>query len=224
MSKSALILLSGGQDSATCLAIAKYLDKCDPIYVMSFDYGQRHKIELDCAEKLANLSGAKHICIPISSLKEVGGSALFTDKKIPVKHPMFESLPATFVPGRNYLFLGIAASFAALYGIKTLYTGVCETDYSGYPDCRDNSVKAVQVALSLCLGVDIIIKTPLMWKTKAETVLTMSELGVLYWYEQTHTCYNGQRPPCGECDACKLRAKGFQEAKIKDPLIYPALF
>ena len=213
-----LILLSGGQDSATCLAEA--CSEYDSVHTISFDYGQRHHRELECSKTLSNLAGVtSHTELKVSSLQLLGGSALIGDEgAINQSHPMNESVPASFVPGRNYIFLGLAAAKAYQLGIDHLITGVCQTDFSGYADCRDNSIKAIQVALSNCLSKDIYIHTPLMWKTKAETVLLMKNLGKLDWYQHTHTCYEGMYPPCRKCPACLLRAKGFREAGIEDPI------
>lgn len=217
--KDCLVLLSGGQDSATCLAWAK--EKFEKIYTMSFSYGQRHFNELICSKKLSDKAEViDHYEIKISCLKQLGNSALLDNSKdISAGHILNSEVPASFVPGRNYLFLGIAAAKAFSLGIHDLVTGVCQTDSSGYSDCRDNSIKAIQVALSLSIGFNFIIHTPLMWKTKAETVLMMKEFGKLDWYKNTLTCYEGQNPPCGKCPACKLRQKGFEEAKTKDPLL-----
>jgi len=214
-----LVLLSGGQDSATCLAWAK--EKFSEVHTIVFDYGQRHRIEIECSKKLSEIAKVKsYSLIRISSLKELGNSALLNiEDKINGVHPTNNEVPASFVPGRNYIFLGLAAAKAYSLGIKNLITGVCQTDFSGYADCRDLSIKAVEVALSLCFDSDLTIYTPLMWKTKAETVSMMKSIGQLYWYGYTHTCYEGKRPPCGNCPACILRAKGFEEAKEIDPLL-----
>lgn len=213
-----IVLLSGGQDSATCLAWS--LGQFNTIYTISFDYGQRHRAELECSKKLSKLAGCKkHYEVPISSLPFLGGSALLSKGDISAHHEKSDELPASFVPGRNMLFLTIAGALAFQLEVKNLITGTCQTDFSGYPDCRDQSIKAVGVALFLCLNSDITIHTPLMWKTKAETVLMMKGLEKLDWYKNTMTCYEGQNPPCGKCPACILRAKGFKEAGIIDPVI-----
>ncbi len=213
-----MVLLSGGQDSATCLALASRDYK--NVYTISFNYGQRHIRELECSELLSKLSGAKgHFEIPITSIPYLGNTTLIGNGDVSANHKTNQDLPATFVPGRNYIFLGLAAAKAFQLGINDLSTGVCETDFSNYPDCRDNSIKAVQKAICLCLDYDINIHTPLMWKTKAETVLMMKELGKLDWYKNTHTCYEGLNPPCMKCPACELRLKGFKEANIEDPII-----
>jgi 7-cyano-7-deazaguanine synthase len=213
-----LVLLSGGQDSATCLAWAK--NEFSAVHTISFDYGQRHRIELEFSRKLADLAGAKsHTQLVVPTFTQIGDSALVGEGDISATHRSGDGLPASFVPGRNYIFLGLAAAQAFLLGVRDLVAGVCQTDYSGYPDCRDESIRAVQEALSLCLDRNIRIHTPLMFMTKSETVLWMSELGSIAWYGSTQTCYMGERPPCLECPACKLRQKGFEEARIKDPLL-----
>lgn len=216
-----LVLVSGGQDSATCLAWAKLMFK--ELYAISFDYGQKHVVELEAAVEIAKLAECKkHFFVKFDILKELGNSALIGEQNtIPISqaHPLKPELPASFVPGRNYLFLGIAAAKAFELGIHQLVTGTCQTDFSGYPDCRYNSITAVELALSLCMDHQFIIHTPLMWKTKAQTVTLMHTLGTLNWYKNTHTCYEGKRPPCGQCPSCVLRAKGFKEAGIADPLL-----
>lgn len=216
---SALVLLSGGQDSTTCLALATR--DYDEVYSISFDYGQRHRVELECSMILAGIAGVdRHFVIPVSSLKTLGDSALIGfSEDISSEHKRNENLPASFVPGRNLIFLSLASAKAYQLEVHHLMIGTCQTDFSGYPDCRDASMKAVQVAAFLCLDYPIYIHTPLMWMTKAETILLMKDLGKLDWYGYTHTCYEGRRPPCGECPACILRAKGFREAGVIDPLI-----
>jgi 7-cyano-7-deazaguanine synthase len=215
-----VVVLSGGQDSATCLALA-HEQGYWPIHTISFDYGQRHKVELKCAEVLSDLIGAIHKVIPISSFEGVARSSLLNQTDdLSLPHQINQKLPASFVPGRNLIFLTLAAAYAYSNEIKEVWTGVCETDYSGYPDCRALTIKSLE--LSLNLGLDdygIRIVTPLMYKTKAETVRMMSEMNKISWYAYTHTCYNGKQPPCGECPACKLRAKGFAEAGVEDPLL-----
>lgn len=219
--EAALIVLSGGQDSATCLALAKW-QGFDPLYTISFDYGQRHRIELECAEKLAKRAGAIHKVVPINTFEHIAVSRLLEkESDISEAHPIDGDLPASFVPGRNLIFLTFAAAYAYGLGIRKIFTGVCETDFSGYPDCRKQTIDALELAINLGLGLDqyIKIETPLMHITKAETIKKMQTYRCLDWYEDTHTCYNGQRPPCGKCPACKLREKGFEEAGVYDPLI-----
>lgn len=215
----ALILLSGGQDSATCLALATR--EYSEVHSVAFDYGQRHRRELNCSKILSELAGVKsHTTLVIDTLKQLGGTALI-DRGTPVdgSHGIDKDLPATFVPGRNLIFLTLAAAKAYQLGIDNLVTGVCQTDYAGYPDCRNNSIKAIQVTISLCFGKDVNIYTPLMWKTKAETINIMQSLDKVNWYKYTHTCYEGQDPPCGRCPACTIRAEGFRTAGIDDPLL-----
>jgi 7-cyano-7-deazaguanine synthase len=213
--EKALVLLSGGQDSTTCLYWAKaYFGAVEAV---SFDYGQRHQVELEAAKKICAHAGVPHTIIPVNSLRALGGAAL-TDERIEIKVPP-EGLPTTFVPGRNILFLTLAAALAYQKGIQHIVTGVCQTDYSGYPDCRSEAIAAIQLAISLGMGRIFYIHTPLMWLTKAETARLAQEVGALEALSYSHTCYRGVYPPCGECPACQLRAKGFQEAGIPDPIL-----
>ena len=216
MTKNAVVLLSGGQDSATCLAIAKQKHK--NIVAIAFDYNQRHKIELKQAKKIAKIAKTPLSIIKLPFIQNLSQNALTdTTKKIETST---NSLPSTFVPGRNLFFLSIAAVYARQLNCNIVYTGVCQTDYSGYPDCRQKFITALTKTISLALEQNIKIKTPLMNLTKAETVLLMKKLGYLDWYKHTHTCYYGIRPACGKCPACKLRLNGFKTANIKDPLPY----
>lgn len=220
MERTCLVILSGGQDSATCLALAASL--YEGVYTLSFDYSQRHRVELEWAEHLSKLSGAKHHeVIRVPSINQLGNSALTSNHAADIGgvHPSNNDLPASFVPGRNIIFLMLASVYAYKLGIKDIYIGVSQTDFSGYPDCRHTTIKATETAVTLGLDYDVNIFTPLIDRTKAETVQWMDGLGHLDWYKWTHTCYEGKRPPCGECPACKLRAKGFEEAGISDPLI-----
>lgn len=215
---NAVVLLSGGQDSATCLAWA--LDKFKEIHTISFDYGQRHYLELKCSKTLSSLARCEHFEIKITSLSYLSDSALLNNSiDINGKHSNNENLPASFVPGRNMLFLNLAAIRAYQLNINNLITGVCQTDYSGYPDCRNMFIKSAQKTLSLCMDINFKIHTPLMWKTKADTVLMMQKLNKLDWYKHTLTCYEGKNPPCLKCPSCLLRQKGFDEAGIIDPLL-----
>lgn len=223
-SRSALVLFSGGQDSATCLAWA--LQRFARVETVAFDYGQRHRIELDCRlAVLRELRGAfpawaarlgeDHL-VDLSLLRSLGDSALITERAIEMQA---NGLPNTFVPGRNLLFFTAAAALATRRGASVLVGGMCETDYSGYPDCRDNTLKALQVALSLGLATPMTVETPLMFIDKAETWALAHTLGgdalVALLVEHTHTCYLGERGPCfawghgcGHCPACVLRARG----------------
>ena len=215
-----LVLLSGGQDSTTCLHWACNEFGRDAVTAMSFDYGQRHRIELECAENIARDAGVTYVCLPINTFAALGGDAL-TEKSIEVEKGIDdgEGLPNTFVPGRNLVFLTFAAAYAWQHDIGNLVTGVAQTDYSGYPDCREETVQALQKALRLGMESEVVIHTPLMHLSKKETVELARELGALDAMALTHTCYNGVRPPCGECPACILRARGFAEAGVEDPLV-----
>ena len=217
MIKSALVLLSGGQDSTTCLYWAR--QRFDPIVAVSIWYGQRHAIEIESAKKIAGLAGAKRYQVSTDILRDIGDSALLSAGNISSQHRSSADLPASFVPGRNLLFLTIAAALAYKWGIQDIVTGVCNTDYSGYPDCRDNTIKSLQVTLSLGMDHPFAIHTPLMRLTKAESVkLAQSLPGCMDALVWSHTCYEGDYPPCGQCPACKLRAKGFEEAGVQDPI------
>jgi 7-cyano-7-deazaguanine synthase len=213
----AVVLFSGGQDSATCLAQA-CADFDNDVVAVGFDYGQRHSIELKQAKLLAETAEVPYRIIDLNFISQLTPNAL-TDSSIEIDHKEGE-LPSTFVPGRNLFFISVGAVIARQLGAKYLYTGVCQTDYSGYPDCRDDFVQATQKTVNLAMETDLEIRTPLMWLTKAETVILMKSLGKLDWYKESHTCYEGARPACGQCPACELRLKGFQEAGIQDPLEY----
>ena len=220
MSENALVVLSGGQDSTTCLywAIDKFGGR--NVESVTFDYGQRHRVELDCAAAIAASAGVGHTILPIDTFSVLGGTAL-TDGGVDVKSELDPDtqLPNTFVPGRNLIFLTYAAALAYKRGTKHLVTGVAQTDYSGYPDCREETIEALTKAINLGMETEIEIHTPLMYLSKADTVRLAKEVGALEAMSDTHTCYNGQRPPCGQCPACVLRAKGFEEAGIPDPLL-----
>ena len=225
--KSALVLFSGGQDSTTCLAQA--LSRYERVETLGFDYGQRHSVELDVRLKaLAAVRsafpewGAKlgedHV-LSLDVLKQIGGSSLTEDVAFAMQA---DGLPNTFVPGRNLLFLTLAGALAYRRGISVIVTGVCETDFSGYPDCRDDTMKAVQLALNLGLERRLLIETPLMWLDKAQTWQLAFELGgdrlVDLIRSETHTCYQGVRDElhdwgfgCGTCPACELRARGWAQ-------------
>ena len=216
----ALVVLSGGQDSTTCLYWAIDRFGAGAVETLTFDYGQRHRIELECASRVAELAGVPNRRLPIDTFRALGGDAL-TDSAIDVQSGVEadSGLPNTFVPGRNLVFLTFAAAYAWQRGIGHLVTGVAQTDYSGYPDCREDTIAALQEAIRRGMESDIVIHTPLMHLSKKETVEMACELGALPAMAHTHTCYNGRRPPCGTCPACELRAKGFAEAGIEDPLV-----
>jgi 7-cyano-7-deazaguanine synthase len=224
--RTALVLFSGGQDSTVCLAWA--LQRFVRVETVGFDYRQRHRIELDCRLDVlralragfapwAPRLGDDHL-IDAGVLAQLGDSALTTDRAIEMQA---NGLPNTFVPGRNLLFLTLAAALAYRRGASVLVAGMCETDYSGYPDCRDNTLKALQVALSLGLDAPMDLETPLMFVDKAATWAMAEQLGgpalTALIVEHTHTCYLGRREPrhawghgCGECPACVLRRNGFE--------------
>ena len=225
MTDSALVLFSGGQDSTTCLAWA--LERYAHVETVGFDYGQRHRIELDCRpDILAALKrdfpswsarlGDDHM-LDLSILGQLSETALTQEKEIAFAA---SGLPNTFVPGRNLLFFTFAAAIAYRRGIKHLVGGMCETDYSGYPDCRDDTLKALQVALNLGMEQRFVVDTPLMWIDKAQTFALADEIGgeklMRIVLEHTHSCYMGDRAHrhdwgfgCGTCPACELRSQGW---------------
>lgn len=211
MNEKAVVVLSGGQDSTTCLAWA--LNKFDEVHTVTFNYNQRHALEIECAKKAAETMGAKtHQVLDMSLLNQLAPSAL-TRSDIEVKTGEDGGLPNTFVDGRNLLFLAFTAIVAKQIGARHIVTGVCQTDFSGYPDCRDVFVKSLNVTLNLAMEYHFEIHTPLMWMTKAETWSLADELGVLnYVKDRTLTCYNGViGDGCGTCPACDLRRNGYDE-------------
>ncbi|MGB5630507.1 MAG: 7-cyano-7-deazaguanine synthase QueC [Woeseiaceae bacterium] len=218
--QKALVVLSGGQDSTTCLYWAIDRFGLAAVDTVTFDYGQRHHIELECAARVAEIAGVGNTVLPIDTFAALGGDSL-TDPDVDVQDETDTDtgLPNTFVPGRNLVFLTYAAAFAYRRGIRNIVTGVAQTDFSGYPDCRAETISALQEALRLGMETDVIIHTPLMHLSKKETVELARDLGGLPAMAYTHTCYNGERPPCGHCPACKLRATGFAQAGIEDPLL-----
>ena len=217
MKTKCMVLLSGGQDSATCLFWAK--KKFDAVETVSFDYGQRHRIELKSAAKIASLAGVKNSVIVIKEFEAIKHSALLDLKAyVSKKHSLNKALPATFVPGRNILFLTAAAALAYTKGIRDIVIGVSQVDYSGYPDCRGEFIRSMEKSLSLGMEYPMKIHTPLIKLDKKATVLLAKKMGALDIMKHTHTCYEGKNPPCGKCPACLLREKGFKEAGIPDPL------
>ncbi|MGL5030491.1 MAG: 7-cyano-7-deazaguanine synthase QueC [Aeromonas sp.] len=208
--KKAVVVFSGGQDSTTCLvqALAQY----DEVHAITFDYGQRHRQEIDIARQLAATLGvAAHKVMDVTMLGELAVSALTRDDILVSGELQDNGLPNTFVPGRNILFLTLAAIYAYQVGATVVITGVCETDFSGYPDCRDEFVKALNQAVSLGLGRTIQFETPLMWLNKAQTWALADHYGHLGTVRQhTLTCYNGiAGDGCGTCPACELRRRGL---------------
>ena len=207
--EKAVVVFSGGQDSTTCLFWAK--ERFKEVEAVTFDYGQRHHQEIECAKQIAAELGVKHHILDMSLLNQLAPNAL-TRQDIEVKEGEEGELPSTFVPGRNLLFLSFAGVLASQVGAKHIVTGVCETDFSGYPDCRDIFIKSLNVTLNLTMDDTFVIDTPLMWLDKAQTWELADQLGALdYVREKTLTCYNGIiADGCGECPACKLRNKGLQ--------------
>ena len=226
MTETALVLLSGGQDSTTCLAWA--LQRYDHVETVGFAYGQRHAVELECREPirdgLAEIGwkaslGSDHMVDLGRSLASIGRTAMTEDMEIALGA---EGLPNTFVPGRNLLFLTYAAAIAYRRGLKHIVGGMCETDYSGYPDCRDDTIKAMQLALNLGMDRRFVLDMPLMWIDKAQTWALADTLGgdrlISLIIEHTHTCYLGDHTTrhdwgfgCNTCPACELRSEGWHK-------------
>ena len=215
----ALVLFSGGQDSTTCLAWA--LARYPHVETIGFSYGQRHAVEMECRPAIREALGATHpnlgpdhVIDLAAGLAALGATALTSDAPI---ETVPGGLPTTFVPGRNLLFLTYAAALAWRRGLRRIVGGMCETDFSGYPDCRDDTVKAMQLALNLGMDRRFVLETPLMWRDKGATWALAEELGIAdLVIEHTHTCYRGDRTHrhawgygCGDCPACRLRADGF---------------
>jgi 7-cyano-7-deazaguanine synthase len=224
MAPKAVVLLSGGLDSTTTLAVAQA--QGFQVYAISFDYGQRHKIELEAARRVAARMGAMEHLIVQVNLRTIGASALTSEVPVPRGRSLDEmvrEIPVTYVPARNTVFLSLALAWAEALGAQDIFIGVNALDYSGYPDCRPEYIEAFtrMANLGTKAGVEgrpFRIHTPLISLTKAEIVRKGLELGVDY--SITHSCYdpspNGR--PCGACDSCLLRAKGFEEAGAKDPI------
>jgi 7-cyano-7-deazaguanine synthase len=228
---AAIVLFSGGQDSTVCLAWA--LERFSRVETVGFDYGQRHKVELDARPRLrtgmialrpawAQRLGEDHM-VRLDALGALSDTALTRDIAIEMAQ---NRLPTTFVPGRNLVFFAFAGALAYRRGAKHLVAGMCETDYSGYPDCRDDTIKAMQLALNLGMDQRFVIHTPLMWIDKAATFALAHAIGgepfIELLVEDTHTCYLGDRSQrhdwgygCGTCPACRLRADGFAKWKTE---------
>lgn len=221
----AIVLFSGGQDSTTCLYLAKQL--YDEVHAVSIFYGQRHASELEAAAEIVKLAKVDHTVLHLDALGEIGDSALvragqeLTGEGGRSDHAAPNGLPSSFVPGRNLLFLSLAASVAVKLGVQDIITGVCQTDYSGYPDCRREFIDVLEKAATLAMPSSagpMRVVTPLMYMTKAETVRMAARLpGCLDALKLSVTCYNGLRPGCGTCAACVLRAQGFSSAGLTDP-------
>lgn len=222
IAEKAVVLLSGGLDSATCLAIAR--DRGYTCYGLSFDYGQRHRVELESAARLAVQAGlADYKVIPVD-MRGIGGSAL-TDSTIAVPEQESEGIPVTYVPARNTVFLAYALAWAEVLSARAIFIGVNALDYSGYPDCRPAFIDAFQAMANLATkkgveGETIAIETPLIDLTKAQIIESGTALGVDY--SLTVSCYQADDlgRACGRCDSCRLRKKGFEEAGVADPTRY----
>lgn len=217
-----MVLLSGGLDSATCMAIAK--SQGYQCFGLSFDYGQRHRSELDFAEKAAGIAGLEEYKVIPIDMRGIGGSAL-TDASIDVPEEETEGIPVTYVPARNTVFLSYALAWAEVLAADAIFIGVNALDYSGYPDCRPEFISAFQAMANMATkqaveGRHIAIETPLIDKTKAEIITIGAQLGVDY--SQTVSCYQAddQGRACGLCDSCRLRKKGFADAGLDDPTHY----
>lgn len=207
--EKAVVVFSGGQDSTTCLFWA--LERYASVEAVTFQYGQRHAKELDCAAEIAKELGVKHHVLDLSLLNQLAPNAL-TRSDIAIEEGD-NGLPTTFVDGRNLLFLSFVAVLAKQVGARHIVTGVCETDFSGYPDCRDVFIKSLNVTLNLSMDYPFVIETPLMWLNKAQTWELADQLGKLEFVRtKTLTCYNGiPADGCGECPACVLRRRGLEE-------------
>lgn len=231
MSDSALVLFSGGQDSTTCLAWA--LQRFERVETIGFDYGQRHSIELECRQQVLTAMRAAFprwidrlgpdLMVDVPTLGAISETSLTREAEFRMQA---DGLPNSFVPGRNLVFLTFAAAVAYRRDLRRVVTGVCETDYSGYPDCRDDTMKAMQVALNLGLERRLVIETPLMWLDKAQTWELADALGgpplVEIIREKTHSCYVGDRSQahewgygCGACPACELRRAGWERFRAE---------
>jgi len=220
--KPAVCLLSGGLDSATCLAIAR--NEGFDCYALTLDYGQRHHVEMIAAVKVASSLGAKHLVVPIN-LRLFGGSALTSNVAVP-KTGETEGIPVTYVPARNTVFLSLALAWAEVLGSADIFIGVNAIDYSGYPDCRPEFIAEFEKLANLATkaGVEgrtrMRIHTPLIELSKSQIIQLGSTLGIDF--KLTHSCYDpdGEGRPCGLCDSCRLRLKGFAEAGLRDPVEY----
>lgn len=215
----AVVIFSGGQDSTTCLYWA--MNRYKEVECITFNYGQKHSVELDCAKQLCEYENIKQTVIDISFLDTIVESALTSNGDVNKLNE--KGLPSSFVPNRNQMFITMAHAYAQKIGVEVLVTGVCQTDYSGYPDCRETFVKAIEWSTNMGSDSNIKIETPLMYLTKAETFELAEKEGCLdRVIHYSHTCYNGNRDNlhdwgygCDDCPACELRKKGFNEFKEK---------
>ncbi len=221
MNKKAVIVLSGGLDSTTCMGIAK-AEGYD-LYPITFHYGQRHNREVEQAIEVGKYYGVTdHRIVDLTFLKDIGGSAL-TDEKVDVPTEAEEGIPVTYVPARNMIFLSLASAYAEVIGATAVYTGVSAVDFSGYPDCRPEFIQSMEETINLATkagvtGKNISVETPLISLSKKETIEKGLSLEVPY--DLTTSCYNGKEAACGKCDSCFLRLKGFKEAGAVDPIKY----
>jgi len=207
--KSAIVILSGGQDSSTCLFWA--IENFDYVEAIGFDYNQKHKLELECAKNICDSQSIKYTILDLNLLNQLTSNALTRNDIVP--EMTSEGKSTAFVDGRNLLFLTFTSVFAKQKNINNIITGVCETDFSGYPDCRDIFIKSLNVTLNLAMDYNFVIHTPLMWLNKKETWGLAGKLGVINIIKnKTLTCYNGIiGDGCGKCPACELRLKGYKE-------------
>lgn len=208
MNKKAVVVFSGGQDSTTCLFWA--IKEFDEVIAVTFDYNQKHRAEIDCAISIAKELGVEHHILDMALLNQLAPNALTRDN-IEIKMGENGEPPSTFVEGRNMLFLTFAGVLAKVKGARHIVTGVCETDFSGYPDCRDIFIKSLNVTLNLAMDYEFVVHTPLMWIDKTQTWEMADKFGKLdYIREKTLTCYNGIiGDGCGKCPACILRKRGL---------------
>jgi 7-cyano-7-deazaguanine synthase len=215
--RKGLVIFSGGQDSTTCLGWA--INKYEKIECITFFYNQKHSIELEQAKKICEMYKVKQTLIDISFLTHLVDSALTSNGDVNKSHPRLKNLPASFVPNRNALFITLAHAYAQKIGAETLVGGMCETDFSGYPDCRNAFLLNLVRTLNDGSEADIMMSTPLMWMNKAQTFQLAKDVDFLETViEHSHTCYNGDREHrhawgygCGECPACKLRKEGYEQ-------------
>ncbi|EPY2274927.1 7-cyano-7-deazaguanine synthase QueC [Clostridium sporogenes] len=209
--EKAIVVFSGGQDSTTCLFWAK--KKYKEVIAVSFDYNQKHKLELECAKDICKKYNIEHKILDLNLLNQLAPNSLTRQDITVDKSAPKEGVPNSFVDGRNLLFLSFVAVFAKQRGINAIITGVSQSDFSGYPDCRDVFIKSLNVTLNLAMDYEFEILTPLMWINKAETWKMAYDLGVLDIIKQeTLTCYNGIKADgCGECPSCRLRKNGYLE-------------
>ena len=226
MRKKAIVLLSGGLDSATCLAIA--LSQGYEVFALSFLYGQKGAAEVDAAQKISKSLGAHHFDVVEIGLDKIGGSSLTTAKPIPTEAPVPDSIPSTYVPARNTIFLSYALAYAEVSGARDIFIGANSLDYSGYPDCRPEYFEAYEQMANLATrtgvsGERITIQRPLQHLSKAQIIKKGFQLGVDF--AQTISCYQPDRygAACGPCESCRIRLRGFKQAGLADPAIYANL-